>query len=506
MQGYPFGVKNSDKANGKSVRGGRLRDILGALFGTPGRSAATSAMALAFVVVGYVVLLPSGLFDDREFIATPLEEWGIPGDPPTERPLISAWFEQSPAWQEAARESAKPGVEEAVNRLFENGELSEEDLPKALPLLLARAEAGIELTRVAAGYSLALLSDPSDHDSYGSMHLLQQIARAFQRLSRIPHIGEHTGREAEYWLEHFGEFAISILPLGEANLMSFLVVDTITCLFFESVRKWIPLQDTYDNEMLASLRVQLQTLVRESSIDRVGRALYGEAQFGRRWLAEHTGPGRAWAGPGELGLYSYFSAGLPDFLEWLEVPVNWWLMARVQQNMTKAVIEERYRRSVQWLQLPPSERFTMDTGDAPGWRMFLDPRPNAIGKEILAGSVPVIAQRVSERMLTTQTAYHMMDVALAIAQWQAASGDPGLPPTLDALAPDFLGSTPLDPFSGKPFGYDAARGVLWSVGADGVDTGGIRPEESLSLTLDLREGGSGTLDLWHLFQIDPDRQ
>ena len=57
-----------------------------------------------------------------------------------------------------------------------------------------------------------------------------------------------------------------------------------------------------------------------------------------------------------------------------------------------------------------------------------------------------------------------------------------LPETLDALVPEYLQSVPVDPFDGKPIGYNRAEKILYSVGIDAVDDGGCEdahdfPEE-----------------------------
>ncbi len=45
-----------------------------------------------------------------------------------------------------------------------------------------------------------------------------------------------------------------------------------------------------------------------------------------------------------------------------------------------------------------------------------------------------------------------------------------LPDTLDALTPQYLKTIPLDPFNGKPMGYEPSgkEPRIWSVGVDGV--------------------------------------
>jgi hypothetical protein len=47
-----------------------------------------------------------------------------------------------------------------------------------------------------------------------------------------------------------------------------------------------------------------------------------------------------------------------------------------------------------------------------------------------------------------------------------------LPPSLEALAPTYLESPPLDPFSGSVLHFDRARRLIYSVGSDGLDESG----------------------------------
>lgn len=64
------------------------------------------------------------------------------------------------------------------------------------------------------------------------------------------------------------------------------------------------------------------------------------------------------------------------------------------------------------------------------------------------------------------------DVALAVAEYRA-DHDMNLPPSLDALVPEYLPSVPADPLAAQgELRYDATRGLLWSVGDNGTDDGG----------------------------------
>ena len=59
-------------------------------------------------------------------------------------------------------------------------------------------------------------------------------------------------------------------------------------------------------------------------------------------------------------------------------------------------------------------------------------------------------------------------LVVAASRWRLDHGGE-MPPTQDALVPQYLPAVPLDPWSkdGKPFSYDAAAGVVWSVGESG---------------------------------------
>ena len=70
-------------------------------------------------------------------------------------------------------------------------------------------------------------------------------------------------------------------------------------------------------------------------------------------------------------------------------------------------------------------------------------------------------------------------VALAIALYRHDHDD-ALPPTLDALVPDYLPRVPVDTLSpdASPVRYDGERGILWTVGRDLTDHGG-RPMDDV---------------------------
>ena len=81
------------------------------------------------------------------------------------------------------------------------------------------------------------------------------------------------------------------------------------------------------------------------------------------------------------------------------------------------------------------------------------------------------AFRLSPRFARARTpmfARARTQLVIAAARWRL-DHDGEMPPTLDALVPKYLPAVPLDPWSkdGKPLSYDAATGVVWSVGESG---------------------------------------
>jgi hypothetical protein len=67
---------------------------------------------------------------------------------------------------------------------------------------------------------------------------------------------------------------------------------------------------------------------------------------------------------------------------------------------------------------------------------------------------------------------------LATERFRQAEGK--WPASLDQLRPRFLSEVPLDPFDGKPLRYKRLEDgvIVYSVGADGTDNGGILDRES----------------------------
>lgn len=81
--------------------------------------------------------------------------------------------------------------------------------------------------------------------------------------------------------------------------------------------------------------------------------------------------------------------------------------------------------------------------------------------------------KLNSKAFAAETQRDLAVVAIAIKRYQLRHGK--LPPSLEVLAPEFLGVVPLDRMDGKPLRYRVngqAGFMLYSVGSDGTDNGG----------------------------------
>ena len=94
---------------------------------------------------------------------------------------------------------------------------------------------------------------------------------------------------------------------------------------------------------------------------------------------------------------------------------------------------------------------------------------NGMGRAIVRAAAFAYQQAVAGKYrLRAVFARGKTQLVIAAARWRL-DHDGELPPTLDALVPQYLPAVPLDPWSkdGKLLNYDAAAGVVWSVGESG---------------------------------------
>ena len=88
-----------------------------------------------------------------------------------------------------------------------------------------------------------------------------------------------------------------------------------------------------------------------------------------------------------------------------------------------------------------------------------------------------------QRFLSISAQMNATQLALAVERYRLTHAD-GVPETLGALVPGFLHAAPIDPFDGGPFRFKKlSRGyVVYSVGPDGKDDGGLEQRSGASKT------------------------
>jgi len=77
------------------------------------------------------------------------------------------------------------------------------------------------------------------------------------------------------------------------------------------------------------------------------------------------------------------------------------------------------------------------------------------------------------RSARTDVDRYLTATFIAIRSYQAGQGGV-LPPSLEALVPEYLDVVPRDPYDGQPLRYSAEKKIVYSVGGDGTDSGGSR--------------------------------
>ena len=101
-------------------------------------------------------------------------------------------------------------------------------------------------------------------------------------------------------------------------------------------------------------------------------------------------------------------------------------------------------------------------------------RPNAMGRATFAESSRHL-RYYELRRCRSDADLAALQALVGLRAWLGSHGT--LPPTLDALVPEFLDSVPADPYGDRPLGYDAELRRLSSVGSRlDVDPGGVAGE------------------------------
>jgi hypothetical protein len=175
-----------------------------------------------------------------------------------------------------------------------------------------------------------------------------------------------------------------------------------------------------------------------------------------RWMAPFR------AGGGIVMFPQTLSNWMPYFLYY----------TRLQPNRTLAQLGTDYREMEVSLRSPVD--VLNDTAAAKNahegmWRSLL--RRNS-GGQMSVGIVVSQIVALGHSVYLQECRWTLLRAGLAARSYWDERGT--LPPSLEALVPKYLAEVPHDPFSGAALHYDAARGLIWSVGKSRTDEGGSK--------------------------------
>ncbi len=109
-------------------------------------------------------------------------------------------------------------------------------------------------------------------------------------------------------------------------------------------------------------------------------------------------------------------------------------------------------------------------------RLFEDAKKRAKSgiPRVFSGMTLPALGRVAEKFATLEAMRRSATVAVAVERYRSANGG-NLPDDLGALVPAYLRAVPSDPFDGRPIRFKKRPTgyVVYSIGADSVDNGGI---------------------------------
>ncbi|MFO8015173.1 MAG: hypothetical protein R6X20_17960 [Phycisphaerae bacterium] len=147
---------------------------------------------------------------------------------------------------------------------------------------------------------------------------------------------------------------------------------------------------------------------------------------------------------------------------------------RLYADATRFYIEQANRPP--WEAWPAVQDWQADIEarfpDPSAWSSML--KRNSLGRELFRHEALSMAGFFAE-VFKAETEHKATRLLLLLKAWKADHGS--LPPSLPSLVPEYIDAVPLDPFDGKPIRYDPQKRILYSVGQDRRDDGGMSESE-----------------------------
>jgi hypothetical protein len=162
--------------------------------------------------------------------------------------------------------------------------------------------------------------------------------------------------------------------------------------------------------------------------------------------------------------------------------VTWFPGARefiFQPNRTLSLVAEETRNNIAYLEGSGSKPVSILDRFPPiripfGYEQFR--RPNALGMVLIFTVLPAYGS-IKDSLLRTEASIDSCKLLAALKTYELDKGV--LPERLQDLVPGYLDGVPLDPFDQQAFRYDRARGLVYSIGKDRVDDGGLVSEDEV---------------------------
>jgi hypothetical protein len=148
---------------------------------------------------------------------------------------------------------------------------------------------------------------------------------------------------------------------------------------------------------------------------------------------------------------------------------------RLKPNRTKGILAHSTRVLIRNASKPYGDRELIPVSNVLSRteRRRLALEGNLLGEGLRYGFVIGVSLHEFKSGAASSVAATQILIALKCCQLEHGE----LPDTLDALVPDYLDAIPLDDFDGKPMKYSKEKKVVYAVGKDLTDNGGIERRE-----------------------------
>ena len=144
-------------------------------------------------------------------------------------------------------------------------------------------------------------------------------------------------------------------------------------------------------------------------------------------------------------------------------------------NETRRLFAEAFRTAIENVPRPYAEVQEIERPWVPHRSLVRNILSANIGGKMLCAILLPAVNSVIEEKVRAETDLAVTRALLAMKAFKVEKGR--LPETLGELVPEYLDAVPLDDFDGKPLRYNAEKKVIYSVGKDLVDDGGMTKEE-----------------------------